>query len=146
MSSKSPPSSALALNVNFKYSEIHDGYIYDGDNFLTWANGVTTATRQHPILVKLIDGTATRPTGANIRASFNKPRLIDELLAEKRAFSPSTNHIYYSTTHAGYGTDSNAGSFAPEWLMLTCASRPCLRSFSTHRQLLDIELYCHQPL
>ena len=29
---------------------------------------------------------------------------------------------------------------------MTCASRPCLRSFSTHRQLLDIELYCHQPL
>ena len=30
--------------------------------------------------------------------------------------------------------------------VLTCASRPCLRSFSTHRQLLDIELYCHQLL
>ena len=30
--------------------------------------------------------------------------------------------------------------------VLTCASRLCLRSFSIHRQLLDIELYCHQPL
>ena len=41
MSSKSPPSSALALNANFKHSEIPDGYKYDGDNFLTWTNGVT---------------------------------------------------------------------------------------------------------
>ena len=40
MSSKSPPSSALALNVNFKNSEIRDGYKYDGDNFLTWTNGL----------------------------------------------------------------------------------------------------------
>ena len=117
MSSRSPPSSALALNVNFKYSEIPDGYNYDGDNFLTWTNGVTTATRQYPILVKLIDGTATWPIGENIRARFNKPRLIEELLADKRAFSSSTNYIYFSTTHANYGTDSNAGSFAPEWLM-----------------------------
>ena len=31
-------------------------------------------------------------------------------------------------------------------LLLTCASRLCLRSFSRHRQLLDIELYCNQPL
>ena len=30
--------------------------------------------------------------------------------------------------------------------VLTCASRLCLRSFSIHRQLLDIELCCHQPL
>ena len=30
--------------------------------------------------------------------------------------------------------------------LLTCASRLCLRSFSIHRQLPDIELYCHQPL
>ena len=30
--------------------------------------------------------------------------------------------------------------------VLTCASRLCLRSFSIHRQLLDIELYCNQPL
>ena len=87
MSSKSPPSSALALNVNFKYSEIPDGYKYDGENFLTWTNGVTTATRQYPILTKLINGTAIRPSGVNIKASFNKPRLIEELLAEKRAFS-----------------------------------------------------------
>ena len=117
MSSKSPPSSALALDVNFKYSEIPDGYKYDGDNFLTWTNGVTTATRHYPILTKLINGTAIRPSGVNIKASFNKPRLIEELLAEKRAFSPASNYIYFSTTHANYGTDSNAGSFAPEWLM-----------------------------
>ena len=108
MSSRSPPSSALALDVNFKYSEITDGYNYDGDNFLTWTNGVTTATRQYPILVKLIDGTATRPTGANIRATFNKQRLVDGFVADKRAFSLSTNYIYYNTTHAGYGWISGA--------------------------------------
>ena len=118
------------LNVNFKHSEIPDGYKYDGDNFLTWTNGVTTATRHYPILTKLIDGTAIRPTGADIRASYNKPRLIDELIAEKRAFSSSTNYIYYSTTHANYGTDSNAGSFAPEWLMDRYTKSDALAEFT----------------
>ena len=30
--------------------------------------------------------------------------------------------------------------------MLTCASRLCLRSLTSHRQLLDVELYCNQLL
>ena len=98
MSSKSLPSSALALNVNFKFGTVPDGFIYDGDNFLTWTNWITSATEQYPILVKLLDGTATRPTGAGIREKFNKQRVIEAFAADKR--DPEIlDHGYFRSDH-----------------------------------------------
>ena len=94
---------------------MQDGYRYNGENFMTWATWLDTATRKYPILSNLLKGKAMRPTGDKIKESYDHARLTQSFIAGEQAFSPSVNVIHYDTTSAYYGTDTNGGAHIPEW-------------------------------